>query len=125
MNIEKVKKEVEMQTEVFSKKQYKEFTKELIRSFEKRKIIPLNTLKNDHYILEKPLYITLEIEDGVVIASLDDIEAFSYADTEYEAINKLSEEIVNLYKDLKEDRENLGPLPQKWLEFLEEVIRER
>ena len=25
----------------------------------------------------------LEIEDGVVIASLDDIEAFSYADTEY------------------------------------------
>jgi len=37
----------------------------------------------------------------------------------------LSEEIVNLYKDLKEDRENLGPLPQKWLAFLEEIIRER
>ena len=125
MNIEKVKKEGKMQTEVFSKKQYKEFTKELIRSFEKRKIIPLNTLKNNQYILEKPLYITLEIEDGVVIASLDDIEAFAYADTEYEAINQLREEIVNLYKDLKEDRENLGPLPQKWLEFLEEVIRER
>ena len=114
-----------MQTQVFSKEQYKEFTKELIRSFEKRKIIPLNTLKNDHYILEKPLYITLETEDGVVMVSLDDIEAFSYADTEYEAINQLSEEIVNLYKDLKEDRENLGPLPQKWLAFLEEVIRER
>jgi len=73
----------------------------------------------------KTLYITLEIEDGVVIASLDDIEAFAYADTEYEAINQLSEEIVNLYKDLKEDRENLGPLPQKWLAFLEEIIRER
>lgn len=125
MNIEKVKKEGKMQTQVFSKEQYKEFTKELIRSFEKRKIIPLNTLKNDHYILEKPLYITLETEDGVVMVSLDDIEAFSYADTEYEAINQLSEEIVNLYKDLKEDRENLGPLPQKWLAFLEEVIRER
>lgn len=114
-----------MRTEVFTKEQYKEFTKELIRSFEKRKIVPLNTLKNDHYILKNPLYITLEIEDGVVIASLDDIEAFAYADTEYEAINKLSEEIVNLYKDLKDDRENLGPLPQKWLAFLEEVIRER
>jgi len=34
----------------------------------------------------------------------------SYADTEYEAINQLSKEIVNLYKYLKEDRENLGPL---------------
>ncbi len=114
-----------MRTEVFTKEQYKEFTKELIRSFEKRKIVPLNTLKNDHYILKNPLYITLEIEDGVVIASLDDIEAFAYADTEYEATNQLSEEIVNLYKDLKDDRENLGPLPQKWLAFLEEVIRER
>ena len=114
-----------MRTEVFTKEQYKEFTKELIRSFEKRKIVPLNTLKNDHYILKNPLYITLEIENGVVIASLDDIEAFAYADTEYEAINQLSEEIVNLYKDLKDDRENLGPLPQKWLAFLEEVIRER
>jgi PHD/YefM family antitoxin component YafN of YafNO toxin-antitoxin module len=114
-----------MEAEVFSEKQYKEFTKELIRSFEKRKIIPLNTLKNDHYILEKPLYITLEIGERVVIASLDDIEAFSYADTEYEAINQLSEEIVNLYKDLKEDRKSLEPLPKKWLAFLEEVIRER
>ena len=114
-----------MRTEVFTKEQYKEFTKELIRSFEKRKIVPLNTLKNDHYILKNPLYVTLEIEDGVVIASLDDIEAFAYADTEYEATNQLSEEIVNLYKDLKDDRENLGPLPQKWLAFLEEVIRER
>ena len=124
-NIKKIKKEGKMRTEVFTKEQYKEFTKELIRSFEKRKIVPLNTLKNDHYILKNPLYITLEIEDGVVIASLDDIEAFAYADTEYEAINQLSEEIVNLYKDLKDDRENLGPLPQKWLAFLEEVIRER
>ena len=114
-----------MQTEVFSKEQYKEFTKELIKNFDKRKIVPLNTLKNDHYILKNPLYITLEIEDGVVIASLDDIEAFAYADTEYEAINQLSEEIVNLYKDLKDNRENLGPLPQKWLAFLEEVIREK
>ena len=114
-----------MRTEVFTKEQYKEFTKELIRSFERRKIVPLNTLKSDHYILEKPLYITLEIEEGVVVASLDDIEAFAYADTEYEAINRLSEEIINLYEDLKEDRDNLGPLPLKWLAFLEEIIRER
>jgi len=49
---------------------------------------------------------------------------FHYADSEYEAINQLSEEIINPYKDVKEDRENLGPLPQKWLAFLEEAIRE-
>ena len=61
----------------------------------------------------------------VKVASFDDIEAFAYADTEYEAINRLSEETINLYEDLKEDRENLGPLPLKWLAFLEGIIRER
>ena len=114
-----------MQTEVFSKEQYKEFSRELIKNFDKRKIVPLNTLKNDHYILEKPIYITIEIENGLVVASLDDIEAFGYADTEYEAINQLNEEIVNLYNDLKDDRENLGPLPKKWLTFLEEIIKKK
>jgi len=114
-----------MQTEVSSKEQYKEFTRELIKNFDKRKIVPLNTLKNDHYVLGKPISITIEIENGLVVASLDDIEAFGYADTEYEAINQLNEEIINLYNDLKGDRENLGPLPKKWLTFLEEVIRKK
>ena len=39
-----------------------------------------------------------------------------------EAIDRLCEEIINIYEDLKEDKENLGVLPQKWLAFLEEVI---
>jgi hypothetical protein len=52
------------------------------------KIIHLNTLKHPNYILKKPIYISVEIEKDTVIASLDDIEAFAYADTEYEAINK-------------------------------------
>lgn len=60
-----------------------------------------------------------------MVASFDDIEAFAYADTEYEAINRLSEETINLFEDLKEDRENLGPILLKWLAFLEEIIRER
>jgi len=37
----------------------------------------------------------------------------------------LCEEIVNIYEDLKEDRENLGVLPKQWLAFLEEIIKER
>jgi hypothetical protein len=46
----------------------------------------------------------------------------SYADTEFEAVNRLCEEIVALYEDLRKNRENLGILPQKWLAFLDEVI---
>lgn len=49
----------------------------------------------------------------------------SDADTEYEVINHLCEEIVSVYEDLKGDKDNLGRLPKKWLAFLEEVIEGR
>lgn len=91
-------------------------SKKLINSIERHlKIIPLNTLQHHKYILIKPVYITIEMGKDVIIASLDDIEAFAYADTEFEAINRLCE-------DLQEDRENLGKFPKKWLTFLEEII---
>ena len=115
-----------MEIEILSEEQYKVPSKRLIDAIEKRhKIIPLNTLKHPKYILRKTIYITIELDKKTVIASLDDIEAFAYADTEYEAINKLCEEIINIFDDLRDAGENLGLLPQRWLEFLEEVIEIR
>jgi hypothetical protein len=115
-----------METNILTDEQYKMLSNKLINTLEKHyKIIPLNTLKNSHFVLKKPIYITIEKEKDVVIASLDDIEAFAYADTEFEAINRLCEEIVNIYEDLKEDRDKLGALPQKWLQYLEEVIEDK
>ena len=57
-----------------------------------------------------------------MIASFDDIEAFAYADTVSEAIDLLCVEIIQVFEDLLEDKENLGNLPRKWLEYLEEII---
>jgi hypothetical protein len=79
-------------------------------------------LKKSGYTLNKPIYITIETDEDVIIASLDDIEAFAYADTEFEAVNGLCEEIIVLYEDLRKNRANLGVLPQKWLNYLEEAI---
>jgi hypothetical protein len=115
-----------MQTEILTDKQFKAISKNLINTIEKHyRIIPLNSLKNLKYSLKRPIYITIEIDKDKVIASLDDIEAFAYADTEFEAINNLCDEIVNVYEDLNADRKNLGALPQKWLQYLEEVIESR
>ncbi len=115
-----------MQTEILTDKQFKALSKNLINTIEKHyKIIPLNSLKNFKYSLKRPIYITIEIDKDKVIASLDDIEAFAYADTEFEAINSLCDEIVNIYEDLKADRKNLGVLPRKWLEYLEDVIENK
>lgn len=115
-----------MQTSILTDEQYKVLSKKLITSIEKHfRIIPLNTLKHHGYILKKPLYITIEIEKDIIIASLEDIEAFAYADTEFEAIDQLREEIINIYEDLQKGRENLGKLPKKWLAFLEEFIEKK
>jgi len=115
-----------MQTDILTDEQYKTISKKLVRSIERHyKVIPLNTLKHSHYTLKKPIYITFETEKDTVIASLDDIEAFAYADTEFEAINLLCKEVINIYEDLKDDKENLGILPKKWLAYLEEVIESR
>ena len=85
-------------------------------------IVPINSLKKSSYTLNQPIYVSIETDEDTVIASLDDIEAFAYADTEFEAINGLCEEIVTLYEDLRANRDNLGILPEKWLGYLDSVI---
>lgn len=87
------------------------------------KIIPLNSLRNKQYSLAYPIYITIEYENGHVIASFDDVEAFAYCDNEFEAVDLLCKEIITLYEDLMEDKENLGPLPQQWLSILQNFIQ--
>jgi hypothetical protein len=112
-----------MQQGILTDEQYKDLAKKIVNSIEtKQRIVPLNSLKHPQYRLRMPVHISLEIEEDGVVASFDDIEAFSYADTESEAINRLCEEIVEIYEDLQADRENLGPLPTKWLRYLEELI---
>jgi hypothetical protein len=115
-----------MQTTVLTDKQYKSLSKKILNSLKRNyRIIPLNSLKHPDYILKTPVYISIEQDKDMVIASLDDIEAFAYADTEFEAINLLCEEIITLYEDLKADRKSLGKLPAKWLAYLEEIIRKK
>ena len=112
-----------MQESILTKNQYKDLSKKIIHAVDAQyRIIPLNSLKHPKYHLKAPIYITLEFEGEKVIASFDDIEAFSYADTTSEAIDLLCDEIIQIYEELNEDQENLGPLPNKWFHCLEDII---
>jgi hypothetical protein len=112
-----------MQQEFLTSDQLRDLTRQIIHSIEKHyRIVPLNSLKHPRYHLKIPLHIALEVTEGTVIASFDDIEAFSHAQTESEAIDLLCEEIVHLFEDLSADVDNLGPLPRRWLEYLREII---
>ncbi len=56
-----------------------------------------------------------------MIASSDNIEAFSYADTTSEAVSEavdlLCGKIIQVFENLMEDKANLGSLPRKWLQY--------
>ena len=94
-----------MQTEILTNEQYRDFFRNLIKAVEGRcRIVPINSLKKSGYTLTQPIYISIETDEDTVIASLYDIEAFAYADTEFEAINSLCDEIVTLYEDLRARR---------------------
>jgi hypothetical protein len=112
-----------MEQSILNTEQYKDLSKKIIHFLERQcRIVPLNSLRNPKYYLKSPIYIMIEFTEDEVVASLDDIEAFSHADTEFEAIDQLCEEIIQVYEDITEDRENLGPLPKKWLQYLEGII---
>ncbi len=115
-----------MHTSVLTDEQYRSLSKKLIKSVQGRfKIVALNSLKHPKYVLERPIFITIEADKDAVIATLDDIEAFAYADTEFEAVNNLCNEIVSIFEELREDRHSLGPLPKRWLDYLKDTIKSR
>jgi len=112
-----------VKTDLLTEEQYRDFSRNLIKAVGSRcRIVPLNSLKKQGYTLKRPIFITIEMDEDLIIASLDDIEAFASADTEFEAVNSLCEEIITLYEDLRKNQHELGILPQKWLAFLDEVI---
>jgi len=108
---------------VLSKKQYNTLVKGINTNLLRSRVVALNSLRNDKYFLKSPIYISVEYSDDKVIASFDDIEVFAYGDTEYEAINLLCIEIVQVFEDLKEDSKNLGELPKTWFSILNDIIQ--
>ena len=69
----------------------------------------LQDLRDGGLRLVAPLYITIEEEDGTVVASNVDLDVFGYGDTEADALQDLREVIVETYFDLKTNQSNLGP----------------
>jgi hypothetical protein len=65
--------------------------------------------------------IVVEYSDGLFIASLEAVNTFVSASTKEEAIEMLLEEVNVLHKALKEDEDNLGPMPKQWLDYLEGI----
>ncbi len=74
--------------------------------------------------LVAPLFVTVEEQDDIVVASNVDLDTFGYGDTEAEALDDLRAVIVETYFDLKLDQANLGPHLQAIWNYLNRIVIE-
>ncbi len=74
--------------------------------------------------LVAPLFVTVEEQDDIVVASNVDLDTFGYGDTEAEALDDLRAVIVETYFDLKSDQANLGPHLQAIWNYLNRIVIE-
>lgn len=96
-----------------------------LEEIQQGRIVPLNSLKSERYVLKKPIYITIDSDKDGSIANFEDVEIYATGDTDGEAIDALCENIIELYKHMVSSKRNLGPLPKKHLICLEEFIEDR
>lgn len=75
--------------------------------------------------LKRAIPVALEFWEGLVTARCHDLTEFGTGADEFEALDDLRASIVDLYSVLKADQGNLGPLAQRQLDYLEDIIRER
>jgi hypothetical protein len=69
--------------------------------------------------------VTLESSPGQVTAWSWDLEEYGVGPDEEAALDHFKRSIVHLYFTLKENAEQLGPLPAQHWAYLRDIIRER
>lgn len=74
--------------------------------------LELRDLGDANLRVVEPIKVTWEIVDGTYIADAPEIEDYGVGDTLEEAISDLRRSIVELFDDLHEDRDRLGPALQ-------------
>ena len=87
-----------------------------------RKQIFIYSLHHPQLKLKEPLFVLLESDDEQTVAYCHDLEVFGYSDTEGEALADLRETIADLYFELSENCQKLGPFPQKVWRYLSQII---
>jgi len=88
-----------------------------------QKTIYIRDLADPRVVVIAPIPVSVEVSDGQLTACCYDLEQFGIGDDEFSALDDLRAIIVELYFALKGER-SLGPLPQRQLAYLNNVIRE-
>ena len=83
----------------------------------------LDGLAHNGLRVVEPFKIQIDVVDGTVIVDAPEINEYGEGDTVEEAIKDLQASIVELFSDLDEDRDRLGPDLQRVYETLTRKLR--
>lgn len=81
-------------------------------------------LGDPHLILSSPLPIQVEQAGERVAAYSYDLDELAVGPDRFSAIDEMKASIVELFGILKEEKDNLGPIPQRHWSFLKKIIKE-
>ena len=89
-----------------------------------KKTVLIPDLGDERLSLQNLLPVTVEYIDKQVTVYSHDLGEFAFAIDEIDAVDEFKASIVDLYFLLKEEQNNLGPLPLKHWNFLKSIIHE-
>jgi len=87
------------------------------------KPILIYNLHEDLHLLQ-PISLNLDYDENMVLAYSYDLDVFGYGETESEALNDLRQTIVDLYLELRENKNNLDINAKKVWNYLNSIIEE-
>jgi len=96
----------------------------LMERMGERKPILIYSLHHPHLKLREPLAVYLEHDGEQMIAFCYDLDVFGYGDTETEALQDLRQTAADLYFALRDNRNELGPLPEKVWDYMTSIVEE-
>ncbi|OGO22001.1 MAG: hypothetical protein A2Z28_03740 [Chloroflexi bacterium RBG_16_51_9] len=79
-------------------------------------------LNSSKYSLSTPVQVVIVEESDETVAKVPELNLYAVGDSATEAIYELKQEIVDLYEDLTQTDNKLGPLPESWLKTLRKLI---
>jgi len=82
------------------------------------------SLPSDEYELCQPVEVMLKIYPDEVLALIPELELYGEGATEFEAVNDLKIEIIDLVRELEEiSDEELGTDPKMWKKTLATLVK--
>lgn len=101
-----------------------DFLPQIEKVMEKKSIL-IYSLSSPLLKLKEPLAVHLEYDKEEVVAFCYDLDIFGYGESEIEALDDLRKTILDLYYELKENKDNLGILPKRIWDYLSFIVDEK